>query len=92
MAAPQSHPEMYTGASAMLEALTQAGVAYLFSNFGSDHPAIVEAIAQFKALGRPAPKVITSPHEMVALTCAQGYTQLTGRPQAVLVHVDCGTQ
>jgi acetolactate synthase-1/2/3 large subunit len=29
---------------------------------------------------------------MVALTCAQGFTQITGRPQAVLVHVDCGTQ
>jgi acetolactate synthase-1/2/3 large subunit len=92
MAAPQSRPELYTGASALLEALHQAGVSYLFANFGSDHPAIIEAIAQFQAQGRPAPKVITAPHEMVALTCAQGYTQLTGRPQAVLVHVDCGTQ
>ncbi len=83
---------MYTGASALLEALHQAGVKYLFSNFGSDHPGVMEAIAQFEATGQPAPRVITSPNEMVALTCAQGYTQLTGEPQAVLVHVDCGTQ
>ncbi len=29
---------------------------------------------------------------MVALSCAQGFAQLTGKPQAVLIHVDCGTQ
>jgi acetolactate synthase-1/2/3 large subunit len=29
---------------------------------------------------------------MVAMTCAHGYAQLTGRAQAVVVHVDCGTQ
>ena len=29
---------------------------------------------------------------MVALTCAQGFAQISGRAQAVLVHVDCGTQ
>ena len=29
---------------------------------------------------------------MVAMTCAHGSAQLTGRAQAVVVHVDCGTQ
>lgn len=29
---------------------------------------------------------------MVALSCAQGYAQVTGKPAAVIVHVDCGTQ
>jgi acetolactate synthase-1/2/3 large subunit len=29
---------------------------------------------------------------MVALSAAQGFAQATGRPQAVVVHVDCGTQ
>src|SRR6185436_3590321 len=83
---------VYTGASALIEALVDAGVSYLFANFGSDHPGIVEALAQAKATGKPAPKVITCPNEMVALTCAQGFVQITGRAQAVLVHVDCGTQ
>jgi acetolactate synthase-1/2/3 large subunit len=64
----------------------------LFSNFGSDHPGIMEALAAARATGKPTPRVITCPNEMVALTCAQGYTQLTGEPQAVLIHVDCGTQ
>ena len=29
---------------------------------------------------------------MVAMTCAHGYAQFAGRAQAVVVHVDCGTQ
>src|SRR5215470_7655425 len=83
---------MYTGASALIEALIEAGISHLFVNLGSDHPAIVEALAQANATGKPSPKVITCPNEMVALTCAQGYTQISGEAQAVLVHVDCGTQ
>jgi acetolactate synthase I/II/III large subunit len=83
---------MYTASAAMLEALQEAGVSYIFANFGSDHPALIEAIAEARSLGRPIPAVITCPHEMVAMTCAHGYAQLTGRAQAVVVHVDCGTQ
>jgi acetolactate synthase-1/2/3 large subunit len=83
---------MYTASTAMLEALQEAGVAYVFANFGSDHPALVEAIAEARALDRPIPKVVTCPNEFVAMSCAHGYAQLTGRAQAVVVHVDCGTQ
>jgi acetolactate synthase I/II/III large subunit len=83
---------MYTASSAFLEALQDAGVSYIFANFGSDHPALLEALAEARANGSPAPKVITCPNEMVALACAQGYAQLTGRAQAVVVHVECGTQ
>jgi acetolactate synthase-1/2/3 large subunit len=83
---------MYTASAAMLEALEEAGVAYIFANFGSDHPALIEAIAEARASGRPIPAVVTCPNEMVAMTCAHGYAQLTGRAQAVVVHVDCGTQ
>lgn len=83
---------MYTASTAFLEALTEAGVSYLFVNLGSDHPALLEAIAEARANGRPIPAVITCPNEMVALSAAQGYAQFTGRAQAVLVHVECGTQ
>lgn len=38
------------------------------------------------------PKVITVPHEFVALSMADGFARLTGKPQCVLVHVDVGTQ
>src|SRR5271169_1179095 len=83
---------MYTASTAMLDALQEAGVSYIFANFGSDHPALVEAIAEARALGRKIPAVVTCPNEMVAMSCAHGYAQLTGRAQAVVVHVDCGTQ
>ena len=83
---------MYTASAAMLEALEEAGVSHIFANFGSDHPALLEAIAEARSSGRPIPAIITCPNEMVAMTCAHGYAQLTGRAQAVVVHVDCGTQ
>ena len=92
MANPQQQPSPYTGGSALIEALNDAGITHIFANFGSDHPAIMEALAYCKKTGKPSPKVITCPNEMVALSCAQGFTQLTGKVQAVLIHVDCGTQ
>lgn len=83
---------MVTASAAMLEALHEAGVSYIFANFGSDHPALIEAIAEARFSGRPIPAIVTCPNEMAAMTCAHGYAQLTGRAQAVVVHVDCGTQ
>jgi acetolactate synthase-1/2/3 large subunit len=83
---------MYTSATSLLEALQDAGVSYLFANFGSDHPPILESVAEARASGRQIARVITCPNEMVALTAAQGFAQATGRGQAVLVHVDVGTQ
>src|SRR5262249_22306935 len=38
------------------------------------------------------PQLVLCPHEFVALSAAQGYAQVSGEAQAVLVHVDCGTQ
>lgn len=76
----------------LLEALEECGVTYLFSNLGSDHPAIIEAIAKAKESGKQLPEIIVSPHESVALAAAHGYWLETGEPQAVFVHVDVGTQ
>lgn len=83
---------MYTASTALLETLRDTGVSHMFVNLGSDHPALVEAIAEARAHGRPLPAVVTAPNEMVALSCAHGAAQLTGQAQAVIVHVECGTQ
>src|SRR5262245_40860005 len=83
---------MHTASAAFLDALAGAGVSYLFANFGSDHPAILEALAAAAATGRRVPRLITCPAEMVALSAAHGVALATGQAQAVLVHVDCGTQ
>jgi acetolactate synthase-1/2/3 large subunit len=84
----------YTTSTAILEALRAAGVDYVFANLGSDHSALLEAWAEARSAGRAAefPTLVTSPHEMVAMSAAHGFAQLSGRAQAVLVHVECGTQ
>lgn len=79
---------MVTAASAILTALEDAGITHLFVNLGSDHPAFLSAFAS-KQHGL---KICTSPNEMNALSAASGYAQITGKPAAVLVHVECGTQ
>jgi acetolactate synthase-1/2/3 large subunit len=83
---------MYTASTAFLEALGEAGVSCIFVNLGSDHPALVEALAEARATGRPVPRIITCPNEMVALSAAHGHAQASGQAQAVIVHVECGTQ
>jgi acetolactate synthase I/II/III large subunit len=84
----------YTTSTAFFEALAEAGVTYVFANLGSDHPGLLEAMAQARAEGRAdaLPKLIVCPHETVALSAAHAYAMVTGEPQAVVVHVDAGTQ
>lgn len=82
----------FTASDLMIQTLKDAGVEYIFANLGSDHPAIIETWAKYRARGEKMPEVIVCPHEMVALSAAHGFTQATGRLQAVLVHVDVGTQ
>jgi thiamine pyrophosphate-dependent acetolactate synthase large subunit-like protein len=43
-------------------------------------------------LGDKFPRIFTVPNEMVALSMADGFARVTGKPQAVIVHVDVGTQ
>lgn len=83
---------MYTTSSAFLDALIDHDVSYIFANLGSDHPALVEAIAEARAAGRAIPEIVTCPNEMVGMSAAHGYWQASGVPQAVVVHVECGTQ
>ena len=84
----------YTTSTAFLEALAEAGVRYVFANLGSDHPGLIEAFARARADGREDdfPRLIVCPHETVALSAAHAYAMVTGEPQAVIVHVDVGTQ
>jgi acetolactate synthase I/II/III large subunit len=83
---------VYTTSSAFLAALTETSVSYIFANLGSDHPGLIEAIAEARASGRKIPEVVTCPNEMVAMSAAHGFWQASGVPQAVVVHVECGTQ
>ncbi|MCQ6281723.1 thiamine pyrophosphate-requiring protein [Bacillus sp. EB600] len=84
--------DRYTGAEALMEALQEVGISYLFCNLGSDHPSMIEALAKAKVEGKELPKAIICPHESVALAAAQGYAMLSGQAQGVVIHTDVGTQ
>ena len=80
-----------TVADAYLALLAERGIEYLFANAGTDFAPIIEAYAKAQVFGTRVPKPVTVPHENVAINMAQGYYLKTGRPQAVMVHVNVGT-
>jgi acetolactate synthase-1/2/3 large subunit len=88
---PMTEKEKYTTADAMTDALARSGIEHIFLNSGTDYPALIESWAKFRAQGRKLPEIITCPHEIVAMSAAQGYAQVTGKADAVFVHVDVGT-
>jgi acetolactate synthase I/II/III large subunit len=78
-------------ADAYLELLRDRGIEYFFGNGGTDFAPLVEAFARSAAQAQTTPKPITVPHEYVAVSMADGFYRVTGRPQAVMVHVIVGT-
>lgn len=77
-----------TGAEALLMALRAVGVDYLFANAGTDFPPVIEGMARLGPQAIPAP--VTVPHETAAVGMAHGFWLVTGRAQAVMVHVNVG--
>jgi acetolactate synthase-1/2/3 large subunit len=80
-----------TAADAWLWLLAARGVDYLFANGGTDFAPLVEAYAKAHAAGTPLPRVVVVPHENVGVAMAHGYAMVSGRPQAMMVHVGVGT-
>jgi acetolactate synthase I/II/III large subunit len=91
LSVPLTNVASHSTAYYLLQAFNEIGIEYLFCNFGTDHAPLIEELARFEADGLRAPKVVLCPHENVAIHMAGGYAQITGRGQAVLVHVDAGT-
>jgi len=80
-----------TTAEAYLELLAARGIDYFFGNAGTDFAPIIEAYTRRRAGGQLLPRPVTVPHEVPAVAMAHGYAMVTGRPQAVMVHVIVGT-
>jgi acetolactate synthase I/II/III large subunit len=74
----------------IVAAMAAGGIEYLFFNSGSDVMFYQEAVAKALAHRRPTPRLVTVPHETVALNAAIGYAMATGRPAATAVHTDAG--
>src|SRR3954464_11440562 len=90
----QDHPVPFkpeTAAEAWLGLLASRGVEYLFANGGTDFAPVAEAYAKGRALGWRLPEVVVVPHENLGVAMAHGYAMITGRPQAMMVHVGVGT-
>ncbi len=88
------HPVSFqpeTAAEAYLGLLASRGVEYLFANGGTDFAPIVEAYARGRSLGWRMPQPVIVPHENMGVAMAHGTTMVSGRTQAMMVHVGMGT-
>ena len=82
--------ERLDGGDAILEALRNLDVDYIISSPGSEWPSVWEALARQKVNEQPGPTYINCWHETLAVAMASGYTRMTGRMQAVLLHAGVG--
>ena len=78
-------------AEAYLGRLADRGIEYVFANAGTDFAPIIEAATRNIGSGRKFPRLVTVPHENVAMAMAHGYYRVAGKPAAVMVHVTVGT-
>ncbi len=81
---------VHDGGEAILEALRSLNVDYVISSPGSEWPSLWEALARQKKSGTPGPTYLDCGHETLAVAMATGYTRVTGRMQAVLLHAGAG--
>jgi acetolactate synthase-1/2/3 large subunit len=78
------------GGEAILEAFRSLGLDYIISSPGSEWSPVWEALARQKVNQQSGPAYIDCWHETLAVDMAMGYTQMTGRMQAVLLHAGAG--
>ena len=79
------------GGEAVLEALRNLNIEYIVSSPGSEWSPMWEALSRQKQDKLPGPKFIQCWHETLAVNVATGYTMMTGKLQAVLLHAAAGT-
>src|ERR1700755_2478667 len=76
---------------AMIAAMAEAGVDFIFFTSGSEIGFFQGAVAKPREQGRRAPRLITVTHEHVSLNAALGYAAIAGKPAVTAAHVDTGT-
>src|SRR5262245_45163086 len=85
-----STPEA-TAADVILASLSRHGIAFFFANPGTDFPPIVEGFARASMRHTGVPRSILGPHDNLAVGMSHAANLMTGRTQAVMVHVNVGT-
>ncbi|AUC55043.1 acetolactate synthase [Sagittula sp. P11] len=79
-----------TAGGAIFGKLKALGIDYVFANSGTDFPPVIEGLVEARRQGLDLPIPVTVPHEHAAVSMAHGAWQVTGRPQAVLLHTNVG--
>ena len=89
---PERGQNLETVAEAYLAHLRARGIEHLFLNAGTDFAPLVEAYARLAGTNGPQlPQPVLAAHENVAIGMAHGAHLMTGKAQAVMVHVGVGT-
>ena len=78
------------GGEAIIEAFRNLNIEYVISSPGSEWGPVWEALADQKVEGRDGPIYLSCWHETLAVNLAAGYTSVTGKMQAVLLHSGVG--
>jgi acetolactate synthase I/II/III large subunit len=86
----QAMKQYCDGGEAILEAFRGLGVDYVISSPGSEWSPVWEALARQKVNQKAGPRYVDCWHETLAVDIAMGYTEVTGRMQAVLLHAGAG--
>jgi acetolactate synthase-1/2/3 large subunit len=78
------------GGDAVLEAIRKLGIDHIISSPGSEWAPVWEAMARQDHDKADGPNFIDTWHETLAVDMAIGYSLITGRGQAVLLHAGAG--
>jgi acetolactate synthase-1/2/3 large subunit len=70
--------------------LKQRGIDCLYVGAGTDTAPLVEAYAASASAQDDYPKPVVATHENLAVGMAHGHAMVSGRPQAVMLHVSVG--
>jgi acetolactate synthase-1/2/3 large subunit len=78
------------GGEAVVQGFRSLGVDYVMASPGSEWGAVWEALARQKVTNTPGPVYFSCAHETLAVNLAIGYTVVTGKMQAVMLHTGVG--
>ena len=78
------------GGEAILEAFRQLDIDYVIASPGSEWGSVWEAFARQEREKTEGPKYLNCAHETLAVDLAIGYSVMTGRMQAVMLHTGVG--
>src|SRR5438309_11696237 len=71
------------GSDVIVDLLKGFGIQYAALNPGATYRGLHDSIVNY---GGNCPEIVTCTHEEIAVAIAHGYTKVTGKPMAAIVH------